>query len=316
MKGIRVLEPGLLTTVQDLGRWGHQQYGIPVAGAMDHLSLQIANLLVGNARDEACLEITLLGPKLMFEVDTVIAITGADLKPKLNGVAIDGWRGIPVERGSILEFGPIRSGCRGYLAVAGGFDLPVVMGSRSTYLRGKLGGFEGRALKKGDHLPFRRYDLDLNGFFPKWYFTQPQYPKKKEIRVVRGPQAEMFTDEGIKTFFNSEYEVTPASDRMGYRLKGPKIEHRDGSDIISDGIPFGGIQVPSDGMPIVLMADRQTTGGYAKIGTVISVDLPLIAQSKPGDIFRFIEVTVEEAQELYLEMERVLASLEKYQLKF
>ncbi|MCK4258195.1 MAG: biotin-dependent carboxyltransferase family protein [Halanaerobiales bacterium] len=312
MKGIRVLEPGLLTTVQDMGRWGHQKEGMVVAGAMDTLSLQIANILVGNERNEACLEITFLGPKLEFETDTIIAITGADLQPKLNGMPIKDWRGIQVTRGSILEFRSIRSGCRAYLAVLGGFDLPLVMGSRSTYLRGKIGGVEGRQLKKGDLLSLRQVDLNLEDFRPKCFFTQPKYEQKKWIRVVRGPQSDMFTEEGINTFFNSVYEATPASDRMGYRLKGSEITHHDGSDIITDGIPFGGIQVSSNGMPIILMADRQTTGGYTKIGTIISVDLPLVAQSKQGDLLHFLEVSVEEAQDLYLKMEMVLSSLRKY----
>lgn len=312
MSGIKILEPGLLTTVQDLGRWGYQQVGIVVSGAMDHLSLQMANLLVGNCRDEAGLEITLFGPKLEFETDTVIAITGASLRPKINGEIVDGWRGIFVPAGSILEFGAIQSGCRAYLTVSGGFDLPKVMGSRSTYLLGKLGGLQGRALVKGDYVPLRKKNLSLDDVRFRWYFNQPEYSMTKEVRIVPGPQFEMFSSEGIDNFFNGTYEITPASDRMGYRLKGPKVEHRNGSDIISDGIPFGGIQVPPDGMPIILMADRQTTGGYAKIGTVATVDLPLIAQSKPGDQLKFCKVSVEEAQELYLKLEEILSSLEKY----
>lgn len=312
MNGIKILESGLLTTVQDLGRWGYQQVGMVVSGAMDHLSLQIANLLVGNSRSEAGLEITLLGPKIEFETGVVIAITGADLRPKINGEAVDGWRGIYVPKGSILEFGTIQSGCRAYLAVSGGFDLPEVMGSRSTYLRGKLGGLQGRVLAKGDYLPLRKKNLNPDDLRFRWYFNQPKYPATKEIRIVPGPQFEMFSATGIDNFFNDTYEVTSASDRMGYRLKGPEVEHLDGSDIISDGIPFGGIQVPADGMPIILMADRQTTGGYAKIGTVATVDLPLIAQSKPGDQLKFCKVTVEEAQELYLRLEEILLSLEKY----
>lgn len=309
MKGIRVLQPGLLSTVQDLGRWGYQEQGMVVAGAMDPISLQIANILVGNPRGEACLEMTLLGPKLEFTIDAVIAMTGADMGAKLNGTPLEGWRQVMVKAGSILEIGTAENGCRTYLAVAGGFDLPSVMGSASTYLRGHLGGFQGRALIKDDLLPLRQSETQSEVKLP-WFFAQPLYSRTSQVRVVRGPQAEMFTEEGLATFFGSEYEVTPTSDRMGYRLKGAMVTHQQGSDIISDGIAFGAIQVPADGMPIILMADRQTTGGYAKIGTVISIDLPIVAQSKPGDRLTFVEVSVEEAQAQYLALERILQSLE------
>ncbi len=314
MTGIRVVDPGLLTTVQDLGRIGHQREGMVVAGAMDPISLQMANILVGNPRDTASLEITLLGPKLEFTIDTVIAITGADLQPRIDGQPVPTWCGLAVKKGNILEFGGIKSGCRSYLAISGGFELAQVMGSSSTYLRGQLGGFQGRALQKGDFLPIKSPIIDPISFRPRWYFNQPVYSREKEVRVIRGPEFERFTPAGITTFYSAKYEVTSLSDRMGYRLKGPKIESQAGSDIISDAIPFGGIQVPADGMPIILMADRQTTGGYTRIGTVISVDLPLISQSKPGDLLRFCQVSVEEAQELYLQMEKVLESLSEDRL--
>lgn len=315
MNGIRVLEPGLLTTVQDLGRWGYQHDGMVVAGAMDTLSLQIANILVGNARNTGCLEITLLGPKLEFLTDTVIAITGADLAPRLNGRQIKGWAAHFVNSGSILEFSGLRSGCRAYLAISGGLDLPLIMGSVSTYLRGRLGGFGGRPLQRDDVLPVK-LSCSKQVSLPSWYLTQPRYQQKKKIRVVLGPEAGCFTAEGLRTFFSSSYTITGLADRMGYRLEGPSVESQRGNDIISDGISFGSIQIPTNGMPIILLADRQTTGGYTRIATVISVDLPLIGQSSPGDILDFSEVSVDEAQNLYLQMETILQSLANHGLKF
>lgn len=306
-EGVRVLEPGLLTTLQDLGRIGHQHEGMVVAGAMDTFSLQMANLLVGNVRTEACLEITLTGPRLEFLADTVLAITGAEMSPKLDGVLVAGWQALRARAGSVLEFGRLRSGCRAYLAVAGGWALEPVLGSKSTFLRGQVGGFRGRALAKGDVLPI--YKGAIDEVRQMWKIRQPHYPTQTTLRTIIGPQAEMFTDAGRATFYTSEYTIAPASDRMGYRLQGPAIERRMGSDIISDSIPFGGIQVPADGMPIILLADRQTTGGYAKIATVIGVDLPMLAQLKPGNLVRFQEVSIEEAQRLYRERE---AFLEKF----
>lgn len=312
-----MLEPGMLTTVQDLGRIGHQHEGMVVAGAMDTFSLQIANLLVGNTRDEACLEMTLTGPRLEFMGETVFAITGADMSPRLDGVPVVGWRTLRAQAGSVLEFGRLQSGCRAYLAMGGGLALEPVLGSKSTYLRGQVGGFKGRALVKGDVLPLRQISETASRFagVKLWKILQPQYPVRATLRVISGPQAEMFTETGRATFYTTAYTITPASDRMGYRLQGQTIERRAGSDIISDSIPFGGIQVPADGMPIILLADRQTTGGYAKIATVISTDLPLLAQLKPGNLVSFQEVTIEEAQRLYRERENFLARFECFQVE-
>ena len=304
--GVRIVEPGLLTTVQDLGRVGHQHEGMVVAGAMDAFSMQVANLLVGNERNAACLEVTLLGPKLEFVMDVLFAVTGAQFGLKLDGAALPGWRAVQAKAGSVLEFGAAGNGCRGYLAIAGGIAVPSVMGSRATYLRGQVSGFHGRALERGDVLQV--YAAGVANTCRSWYIRQPHYPVECTVRVVCGPHAEMFTKEGLATFFSSEYDVTPASDRMGYRLKGATIERNGSSDIISDSIPLGGIQVPADGQPIVLMADRQTTGGYPRIGTVISVDLPWLAQCKPGSRVRFQKVAVEEAQRLYREMEHLLVN--------
>ncbi|AVX21753.1 biotin-dependent carboxylase uncharacterized domain-containing protein [Carboxydocella sporoproducens DSM 16521] len=301
MSFIRVIKPGLLTTIQDRGRFGYQQWGIPVAGAMDEYALRIANLLVGNPEGEACLEITLLGPTLEFQAEGVIALTGADLGARLNGQDLPLWQALQVQKGDKLEFTGVKAGCRVYLAVAGGFEVPVVMGSKSTYVRGQIGGFAGRSLRKGDEIGIRVPRVDLrrliNRTVPREYryeFTNPIL-----VRVVLGPQDDAFTEDGIRTFLEGQYQVTNEADRMGYRLDGPKIQHKTSPDIISDGIVMGSIQVPGHGLPIIMMADRQTTGGYTKIATVITADLNKIAQAKPGDAIRFQAVSIEEAHEIY-----------------
>lgn len=297
---IEVLNPGLLTTVQDLGRTGFQRYGIPPAGAVDLYALRIGNLLLGNEEGEAALEVTLLGPTLRFEVDSWIAITGADLGARLNDMEVPLWETIPVASGDVLSFQSPKKGVRAYIAIAGGIGIPLVLGSRSTYLRANLGGLEGRALTRGDRLninsvPTRHRRLPSE-FIPR-YESGP-------IRVILGPNEERFTSEGIKTFLSSEYQVLPESDRMGLRLQGPKIEHTRGADIISEPVSTGAVQVPGNGQPIVLLADRQTTGGYAKIATVISVDLPRLGQAKPGDMVSFEECSLEQAHRLLREEER------------
>lgn len=308
---ITVIKPGLLTTVQDLGRTGYQQYGMVVAGAMDSYSLQVGNLLVGNRRGEAGLEITWLGPVLRFEEEAVIALTGADLSPLLDGKPVPLWKSISIGKGQELRFkGPV-AGMRTYLCVAGGIRVPTVMGSRSTYLKGRIGGVHGRALQSGDVLETGRspQPADRVGRQPA-PSMRPRYGKDIRLRVIPGPQAEAFTEEGIHTFYHADFEVTSRSDRMGYRLDGPVIGHRAGADIISDAIAPGAVQIPAEGRPIILMADRQTTGGYTKIATVISVDLPRLAQAGPGTRITFHEVGVDEAQELAVEQESLLKILE------
>ncbi len=302
-----VLEGGMLTTVQDLGRRGYQRYGVPVAGAMDPFALRAANALVGNNLGEAALEITIAGPTLRATENCLIAVAGADLSLRVNNWPLPPWMSIFVREGWVIEFGERRAGCRAYLAVAGGIDVPSIMGSKSTYLRGGFGGFEGRALKKGDiistgpvsfHLPSR-----AGKEFPRHRI--PEYSDTPEVHVVLGPQDDYFTEEGIATFLSSEYRVGATSDRMGYRLQGPEIAHKGRADIISDGIALGSVQVPADRRPIVMMADHQTTGGYPKIATVISADIPLLAQCAPGDsTVTFKAITVEEAQARYRGMMR------------
>ncbi len=306
---LEVLEGGLLTTIQDLGRYGYERFGIPVAGAMDPFALQAANALVGNPWSEAALEITMAGPTLRATESCLIAVTGGDLTSRLNGREIPLWMAVFVRKGGIIDFGVRRAGCRAYLAVAGGVNVPSVMGSKSTYLRGGFGGFKGRALQKGDAIPLGRSSLHLPSLAGARLPADclPRYSDKPVVQVILGPQADYFTEEGLATFLSSEYEVGLTADRMGYRLQGPTIAHRETADIISDGIVLGAVQVPADGQPIVMMADRQTTGGYTKIATVVSADIHLLAQCLPGaSSVSFKATTVEEAQRRYRQMMRDL----------
>ncbi len=296
MSGLFVVEPGLLTTVQDLGRFGHQRVGVPPSGPMDRAAFMVANGLVGNPDVAAALECTIKGPRLEVRQAAVIAVTGAPMGFTVNGQEAPSWTAVGVRPGDVLGFQMASAGCRAYLAVAGGIDVPLALGSRATYLRGRLGGLGGRALQKGDALPVgapapgagregRTVPAAL----------RPAYPAERECRVILGPQDDRFTAEGIRAFLEGPYDVTPQADRMGYRLKGPAITHARGHDIVSDGIPLGGVQVPGEGQPIVLLVDRQTTGGYTKIATVIGVDIGAIGQTRPGQRIRFRRVTLEDA---------------------
>lgn len=299
MAHIEVLDGGMLTTVQDLGRVGAQKYGVPVSGAMDDWSLRAANRLVGNPDGAACLEMTLVGPLLRFDGRGVVALTGADLGAALNGRPVAPWQSVAVEAGCELSFAGRRDGLRAYLAAAGGIDVPVVLGSRSTSARSTLGGFEGRPLRAGDRVPIGGIDPRTAGpgrRLPR--HIVPSYGHAPTLRVVMGPQDDAFTDEGIRTFLTEAFTLSPQSDRVGCRFLGPRIAHRAGADIVSDGTAFGSVQVPGEGLPIVLMADRGTAGGYTKIATVASADLPLLAQATPGDRVRFAAIGVDEAQAL------------------
>jgi len=295
----------MLTTVQDRGRYGYESYGVPVAGAMDPFALRVANALVGNSLGEAALEITIVGPILRATESCLIAVTGADLSFRVNGRPLPSWMAVFVRRGWIVEFGSRRMGCRAYLGVAGGIDVPVVMSSKSTYLRGGFGGSEGRALRGGDIIPIGQPAFHVPRLAGRDFPTDliPEYSDEPEVHVILGPQDDYFTEEGITTFLSSEYKVSPTSDRMGYRLQGPEIVHKEQADIISDGIVLGSVQVPADRQPIVMMADHQTTGGYPKIATVISADVSLLAQCMPGgSTVTFKATTVEEAQARYRAM--------------
>ncbi|MDK2798469.1 MAG: antagonist of KipI [Clostridiales bacterium] len=312
MNAIRVIKPGILTTVQDLGRKGYQQYGMSVAGAMDSFALQAANLMVGNPREEAGLEITFPGFEAEFLCDCVIAVTGGDLGAKINERYIPRWKSIYVYKGSRIIFGKLGEGCRAYLAIAGGIEVPVIMGSKSTYLRGKIGGYKGRKLAADDILQIGKLNKAQMQMVGKRLpiVDIPKYKQPCKVRVVLGPQQDAFTKKSIQTFLTQPYKVGQESDRMGYRLEGPKLEHIEKADIISDGIPLGAVQVPGHGTPIIMLADRQTTGGYTKIATVVSVDISKLAQLRPGDEIRFEQVDVEEAHKLLKKQEDILNRLQ------
>ncbi len=297
MSSFLVHEAGPQTTVQDLGRPGYLRYGIPPSGPMDLASFLLANRLVGNPDNAAALECALIGPRLEMRGESLVAVTGADMPVTVNDREVERWAAVPVKAGDVVKLGPARRGVRAYVAFAGGIDVPLALGSRSTFLRGALGGVQGRALKKGDVVNLlqspvaarsRRVRLELI----------PSYGDEVEVRVILGPQADRFTREGIEALLREPYEMTPQSDRMGARLKGPPVTHTRGHDIISDGIPLGGIQVVGEGQPIILLVDRQSTGGYTKVATVCSFDIGRVGQTKPGQRFRFTAITVPEAHTL------------------
>lgn len=295
---IIVIKGGWLTTVQDLGRYGYQQYGVPVAGAMDSFSAMVANRLVGNPDRAAVLELTLKGPELQFERDTVIAITGADLSPTINGSSVPLWQTILMPHGGRLSFGKQRIGTRAYLAIAGGIDVPLVLGSRSTHCTSETGGLGGLPLKQGDSLcagePVKSIKRLTGTRLPDHLL--PRYGRTATLRIVPGPQQNFFSEGSLATLTEAAYTVTPQSDRMGYRLAGLKVVHKGSMQFISDCTAMGALQIPPDGQPILLMADRQTTGGYPKIAVVISADLSLAAQLAPGDSVTFAPCTIAQAQ--------------------
>jgi KipI family sensor histidine kinase inhibitor len=317
-RGFIVRNQGLLTTIQDMGRYQYQAFGVPVSGAMDTYSLSLANILVDNDIGEAVLETTILGPTLEFTEDNIIAITGADLMPCVNGIDVSMNTAFLCHKGDILSFKGAVSGSRAYIAFAGGLAVPKVMGSKSTYIKARIGGYKGRRLEKNDELGFENPKLNIENLASRKININDQADnqiskKAIKLRVVMGPQEEHFTECGIKTFLNSTYTVSNEFDRMGCRLEGEKIQHIKDGNIISDGIAFGAIQVPSHGTPIIMLADRQTVGGYAKIANVISVDLPKIAQARAGDKIIFEKISVEDAQSLYIEQ---LAEFEKIKMSF
>ena len=306
---ITVLNPGLLTTVQDQGRIGYQQFGVSVSGVMDPRSASLANILVGNDEKEAVLECTMMGPQLQFDKANCIAITGGDLMPTLDGKPIPNYTAVKVEAGQVLKFTMPKTGCRAFIAFAGGLDIPEVMGSRSTYMKAKIGGVEGRKLAKGDVIGFRAPKAELKNMNFRSMASEFVPRKEYTVRVVLGPQDDYFTDAGIETFLTQVYSVTAEFDRMGCRLEGAVIQHKDGGDIISDGIAFGAIQVPSSGQPIIMLGDRQTTGGYTKIANVISADFRILGQLKQGDKVRFEKVSVKAAQDALLTQRAALKTI-------
>lgn len=299
--------PGVLTTIQDEGRYGYEQFGMSPAGPMDGTAFRTANILVGNPEGESALEATVLGPTLRFDQDNVIAVTGADMAPALNGQPCPMYQAVAVKAGDRLALGAAKTGCRAYIAFAGGLDVPQVMGSRATALQNKVGGYQGRKLAKGDAVGFRAPDPSLP--LPRTAPVPAPAGREVTIRVVLGPQDDAFTEEGVKTFLSQPYAVSKDFDRMGCRLEGPVIQHKADGNIISDGMVTGAIQVPTSGQPIIMLAERQTVGGYTKIATVISADLPLVGQRKTGDVIRFQAVSVEEAHRAWREANQELEEL-------
>lgn len=310
--GIVVENPGIQTTVQDEGRFGYQQYGVSPAGPMDTKSFFLANILVGNKRGESALEMTFMGPTLKFEKDNIIAVTGANVSPTVNNEPIPMYQAVLVHAGDTVAFGVATGGARAYIAFAGGLDVPVVMGSKATLMRNKIGGVEGRKLEKGDAIGFVNPKTSL----PKMEMRKlepEKFPQKEvTLRVVTGPQDTAFSEEEVRKFFWYSATITNEFDRMGCRLEREEpLHHIKDGNTISDGIVFGSIQVPTNGQPIIMLADRQTTGGYTKIGTVISVDLPKLAQAQPGYKVHFVRVGIQLAQELYLRQQKELKNLER-----
>jgi antagonist of KipI len=319
---VKVHRAGILSTLQDLGRYGYQRFGVPVGGVMDEYSHRLANLLVGNSELEATLEMTLAGPRLEFTQDALVGICGGDFAPTLEGKSVPAARPVLMRKGCVLDFGTCRLGCRAYLAVAGGFEVPLVMGSKSTYLRGGFGGFEGRALRRGDLIstgkadlgayPGLRRQLEAGAAFayPRWSVDANSAflaHGHHRIHFTPGRHWELFTPDSREQFASVQYRIAPASDRMGYRLEGPLLALKQPTEILPEAVAFGSIQVPPDGRPIVLMANRQTTGGYPRIGEVSAVDLPMLAQLPPGDTLRFEPIALEDSQRLYLQRDRDLA---------
>lgn len=303
---IKIINAGMLSTIQDGGRFGVMKYGFTQSGAMDSKAMSTANILVGNEPECAVIETTLLGITAEFTENTVIALSGGDFSAAINGTPIKRNKAYAVNAGDTLAMSYAKSGVRGYLAVSGGFDVPEVMGSRSTNLKSQIGGFFGRKLAAGDIInTFAPIITDTTGR----ELPEETYENSITLRAVLGPQDYMFTDEDIKTFFSCEYKITQQADRMGIRLDGEPLKGKGSMDIVSDGIVFGSVQVPKNGMPIILAADRQTTGGYAKIATIISADRHLIAQARPGGTIKFAQVSVKEAQKIAKQEQKALKKL-------
>ena len=313
IKTLEILSPGIMTSVQDMGRYGYGRFGVAPSGALDSFAMRVANLLVGNREDQAGLETMLLGPGIRFLTEVVVAVTGGDLQPKRNRQSIEMWRSHAFQKDDVLSFGSAVSGFRAYIAVAGGIAVPRLMGSRSTNLPSGFGGHEGRTLKKEDILVCddpRGPKIESERFFnPEW---APQYSDKWKIRVVLGPQDDHFPDDSRGTFSKNTYTMSQNSDRTGIRLEGPEIRCKPDveASIVSEGVIAGSIQIPGDGKPIIILGET-VTGGYRKIATVISADLPLLGQIKPGDGIQFEVVSLEEAHRALQKMEEWINNIKR-----
>jgi antagonist of KipI len=305
MPVFEVLDPGFMTTVQDQGRFGYERFGVPVSGAMDWYAQAAANQLVGNSWEAACLEMLFQGVTLRVLESTIIAVTGPGFHVNIHGIDFPEWMGVFASVGSIVTVINDGKGYWGYLACLGGINVPVVLGSRSTYLRGGFGGMDGRPLQTGDILPacpFTKVNLSEWAGLRLSEDLIPTYSKQQFIEVIPGPQLTSFTEESVRMFFSNPFIVSENSDRMGYRLSGDAISPGSGADILSEGLTHGAIQVPGNGQPIVMMSDRQSTGGYRKIATVNHTSLPLIAQCPPGSTIHFNQTSIKESQEKYRRM--------------
>ena len=314
IKALEFLSPGIMTSIQDLGRYGYGRFGVAPSGALDSYALRIGNLLVGNSEDQACLETMLMGPGIKVLTDVVIAVTGGDLQPKKNRQPIEMWRPHAFKKDDVLSFGNAVSGFRAYIAVAGGIGVSQVMDSRSTNLPSGFGGYQGRTLKKGDILSLGGEPRELmmgagRGFKPDWI---PQYSDQWKLRVIWGPQDDHFPPNSRQAFLNGKYTMSQDSDRTGIRLEGPEVLCRPGieASIISEGVISGAIQIPGDGKPIIILGET-VTGGYRKIATIISADLPLAGQIRPGDGIRFEAVSLEEAHRALQAMEARIDSFKR-----
>ncbi|WP_145325664.1 biotin-dependent carboxyltransferase family protein [Paenibacillus xylanexedens] len=329
---IEVIRPGLLSTVQDEGRTGYRRYGIHPGGVMDTFAARAANMLVGNSRHAAVLEMTMTGPRLRFHESRLISLCGADLTATVDHQPVPLWRPVLVRAGSVLKFGQCRHGLRGYLAIAGGIAVPEVMGSRSTDLKTGLGGVEGRALCVGDLLPTgepsvearvwmqrmekkaEENERDHRILVPAWFLSErerPDYDGRSVIRLMQSKDSLLFSQESLEQFYGEKYVISPQSDRMGYRLQGSRLALDQPLERLSEAVTYGTVQVPPDGQPIILMADHQTIGGYPVIAQVARVDMPILAQAKPGTRIAFKQITYDQARQLYNEQECNMQLIDK-----
>jgi antagonist of KipI len=309
---LKVLDPGLFSTIQDLGRVKFRKFGITTNGAMDNFALRIGNRLVGNKQGEAGIELTLMGGEYLIMQDCIISITGGNLNPQIDGENIPMWESLFLRKDSKLSFNNFGKGMRSYLCIQGGIDVPDVLGSKSTNLKAGFGGYNGSTLKSGDTIYKKDGTLDMSyvgnnfpsGIISEYYsWALPVL----NIRILLGPELDYFTKKGINTFLNGEYTISTQADRMGYQLEGPKIEHSDkGSNVITNATPSGVIQVPGEGIPIILLRDNQTTGGYPKIATVITSDIGILVQRTTWDKIKFTEVDIEKAYQLYKQIEGII----------
>jgi antagonist of KipI len=321
---ITVIGPGLLSSVQDRGRSGHAALGIGSAGAMDDIAARLANALLGNGVDAAVIEFTLIGPRLRFDTDGLIALTGGMFGPSVDGTAVAAWRPLRIHAGSTLDVGNARHGTRGYLAVHGGLDVERVLGSAASDINARLGPFGGRALRAGDTLrigvssrqassgnaqpaPVASASITPWSLDPRpWFDPDPARP----LRLIRGAHFGSLDAGSRKALFEADFRIHPDSNRVGFRLDGPSLALGEPLELVSEPVAMGTLQLPPGGQPIVLMAEHPTTGGYPRIGQVAAVDLPRLAQRRPGQSLRFVEIGMDEAQTRYLERERELARLE------